>query len=180
LKPTKLAMSETSDESEAERVAVSDEAAMVVSKMCELFVRYVSAQAGVFARRSARRSVRDDDIVTVFLTDHVFDFCIDIARFDPNDARLKRFPPVTASNVPPVVVAAVPEKSTRAAAAAAAKRSNSRRLCVARVVRQCLAAFRRRSRTFVAPAMLTLIRRAPSQGNNVTNDDRNNSNDQCQ
>lgn len=110
LKPTKLAM-EASEESETERVAVSDEAAMVVSKMCELFVRYVSAQAGVFARRSARRSVREDDIVTVFLTDHVFDFCIDIARFDP-DARLKRFPPVTASNVPPVVVAAVPEKST--------------------------------------------------------------------
>jgi histone H3/H4 len=114
LRATRLAM-EAGEERESAQVAVSDEAAMVISKMCELFVRYVSAQAGVFARRSARRSVRDEDVVSVFLTDHVFDFCIDIARFDPND-RLKRFPP---TELPPIetassssIVAAPPPRTT--------------------------------------------------------------------
>lgn len=167
LKTTKLVMSETCDEGEAERVVVSDEAAMVVSKMCELFVRYVSAQAGVFARRSARRSVRDDDVVMVFLTDHVFDFCIDIARFDPNE-RLKRFPPAADSAVeksiePP----ALQQQTDQFTPPLQGPRGSTVFSSIPPPLSHVL-----------PPAMLTLVRpqrprKAPSR---VTNDDPNNNN----
>lgn len=129
-------MEAAGDECESARVAVSDEAAMVVSKMCELFVRYVSAQAGVFARRSARRSVRDEDVVSVFLTDHVFDFCIDIARFDPDD-RLRRFPPSSELPIETDSIAPPPRSSSGSTVGSSIPAPLSH---------------------VVAPAMLTLVR----------------------